>query len=89
MVIVASYPNIIPRNFDSNMGIWGNRGEFLGFSNPTRNPFPSQEGYGFFATAVSMQFYLRLSLAYPMDPIVQPGHASKGCEDLLIQIGQK
>jgi hypothetical protein len=64
IVIVPSYPNIIPWNSDSNMGIEGNRGEFLGFSNPTGSPFPSQEGYGYFATSDSMQLYLWPSLAY-------------------------
>ncbi len=35
IVLVPSYPNIVPRNFGSHLGIGGDRGEFLGFSNPT------------------------------------------------------
>jgi hypothetical protein len=52
---VSSYPNIVPRNSDSHLGIEGNRGEFLGFSNLLGNPFPSPEGYGSFAALAFMQ----------------------------------
>jgi hypothetical protein len=33
---IFSYPNIVPRNFDSLLGIKEDKGEFLGFPNPTK-----------------------------------------------------
>ncbi len=35
IAIVLSYPNIVPRNYDSHLGIEGDKGEFPRFSNPT------------------------------------------------------
>jgi hypothetical protein len=50
----SNYPNIVPRNCGSHSRIKGDRGEFIGFSNPTKNPFPSPKGYGFFAAPAPM-----------------------------------
>jgi hypothetical protein len=36
------------------MGIGRNKGEFLGFPNPTKYLFPSPKGYGFFLAPISM-----------------------------------
>jgi hypothetical protein len=57
ITMVPCYPNFVPRNSSSHLGIDGDRGEFLGFLNPTRNSLPSLEGYGPFPTLASMQPY--------------------------------
>ncbi len=57
IAIVLHYPNIVPRNFDSHLDASGDRGEFFRFLNPTRNSFPSLEGYGFFPALASKQPY--------------------------------
>lgn len=48
IALVPKNPNLIPKNFGSHMGIKGNRGEFLRFLNPTKNPLPSPKCYGVF-----------------------------------------
>jgi hypothetical protein len=57
IALVLNYPNLVPRNFSSHLGIMGNRGEFLRFLNPTKNPLPSLECYGVFLAQASMQPY--------------------------------
>jgi hypothetical protein len=54
IIIIFSYPNIALRNSGSHLSIGVDKGEFPRFSNPTRNFFPSLEGYGSFLTLTSM-----------------------------------
>jgi len=52
------YPNFVPRNFSSHLGIDGVMGEFARFFNPIiGNSLPSLEGYGPFPVLTSMQPY--------------------------------
>jgi hypothetical protein len=57
IALVPNYPNLVPRNSGSHLGIRGNRGEFLRFLNPTKNPLPSPECYGVFLAPASMKPY--------------------------------
>jgi hypothetical protein len=75
IALIPNYPNLVPRNYGSHLGIRGNRGEFLRFLNLTKNPLPSLECYGVFVAPASMQPYWPM-MGQPYQgrrPVATPG----------------